>query len=278
MRFWKRSHTVKIFAHHKAYQELAVSKKSVPFTDVISAYKKDFLLFLRQQLLPFLRGCVRLIFTLCYEVGLFLVRSFETISGLGKKTSRVVAERSTFDGEFFRSTRSVFGVRLKFTMTVFALFMFSCLFLFEGGALVTRGLETKTQVLGLAGAGISNLQEAQDLLKKQNPTQAGQKFALALSTASLRSWIDLSIFAWALNWAVTIDIPSRDDEVTLSIFSRLITSSSTLSVISFSVSSAEAPRRTVLTIPTGIMTSGADSFGIATREYKPVTTKKNITM
>lgn len=63
-----------------------------------------------------------------------------------------------------------------------------------------------------------------------------------------------------------IETPSREEEVILSIFSTLPISLSNLFVINFSVSSADAPRSTVETTPTGITTSGDDSFGIDTRE------------
>ena len=44
-----------------------------------------------------------------------------------------------------------------------------------------------------------------------------------------------------------------------------LTTGSILSVISLSTSAEVAPGRTVVIIPIGIITSGVDSFGIATK-------------
>ena len=93
----------------------------------------------------------------------------------------------------------------------------------------------------------------------------------ARSTASLRSAIASSIFAFAENSAVICETPSLEKEEILLMFSTFAIESSIFAVTNFSISSAEAPGSTVVTMPIGISTSGADSFGIAIIDTRPAT-------
>src|SRR3989344_1977673 len=89
--------------------------------------------------------------------------------------------------------------------------------------------------------------------------------------------MDLSKSADASNSAVTNEMPSREEEDSVSIFSTLPTSFSISFVTNFAISRAEAPRMVVLITATGTSTSGAFSFGIATTAAVPIVTKATIT-
>ena len=76
--------------------------------------------------------------------------------------------------------------------------------------------------------------------------------------------------ALASNSTVTDDTPSRELEVSDLTSSKLPARPRSISfVTNVSMSEAGAPGKMVVTTPTGICTSGADSFGIRERDTKP---------
>lgn len=116
----------------------------------------------------------RLIYEICYQVGLTLVRTWYYAR---RKLQQKWANRG--------------NLRLNFTLSAFLILAILTVSGFHLATLVVSGQTWKGQVLGEADQGLGHLSEAQQLLQKQDLNGANEQLALALRSFE-RSRADLN--------------------------------------------------------------------------------------
>lgn len=199
--FKTKKHKVRLYAGHEGFQEIIVERKRLSFLEFWQKFFASLVEFVSGSVLPVVKKLLEFTFFVCFGVGSILVTLVSRIkngahqektknrSSIKLKTGVILTSlnneiraKEKHNSGNFEFVQVIYKSRYAFTVSLFLLFLFSGSLFFKAALLVTQGLETKSNVLGAADSGLKDLEEAQKMLRQQNPELAAQKFSQAVSS------------------------------------------------------------------------------------------------